>query len=251
MNIRDNKHTFAVYVPQLSSLIRSSGLHAQLTINDSDLYHRIYTVLRLRHEEIILFDDSQHIVFLLHDADRKKLVEGQIKAITTHQPFTPAITMLLPVLKREAFADALYACVELGANTIIPVITAKTQRGEAAFDMPRARKIMIAAAEQSKNFTIPTLISPMPLAAALVPCKSGMQFYADPAGEALLSCMSRLAAGAHDCTIAVGPEGGFVADEIALLQHHFFVPCALTPTILRAQQAVALTLGAFRAAVSF
>ena len=45
---------------------------------------------------------------------------------------------------------------------------------------------------------------------------------------------------------SVGPEGDLTLEEKAYLKQLGFVFCALTPTVLRAQQAVALGLGVLR-----
>jgi 16S rRNA U1498 N3-methylase RsmE len=43
-----------------------------------------------------------------------------------------------------------------------------------------------------------------------------------------------------------GPEGDFTLEEKELLKKHNFIAAQLTPTILRAQQAVAISLGVVR-----
>lgn len=48
---------------------------------------------------------------------------------------------------------------------------------------------------------------------------------------------------AQPVTLAIGPEGGFIEDEIASLQHAGFTPVALGPRILRVETAVAAVLG--------
>ncbi len=44
----------------------------------------------------------------------------------------------------------------------------------------------------------------------------------------------------------IGPEGDLTKEEKAYLKEQGFLFCALTPTVLRAQQAVALGLGILR-----
>jgi RsmE family RNA methyltransferase len=48
---------------------------------------------------------------------------------------------------------------------------------------------------------------------------------------------------AHAVTLAIGPEGGFIEEEIASLQRAGFTPVALGPRILRVETAVAAVLG--------
>ncbi len=64
--------------------------------------------------------------------------------------------MLLPLLKKIALEEALYACVELGAHSVQLVITNKSQH--TWVDLKKwcaCNEFMIAAAEQSKNFAFP------------------------------------------------------------------------------------------------
>ncbi len=46
--------------------------------------------------------------------------------------------------------------------------------------------------------------------------------------------------------ICSGPEGDLTCEEKRMLADANFLFCALTPTVLRAQQAVAVGLGSFR-----
>jgi RsmE family RNA methyltransferase len=48
---------------------------------------------------------------------------------------------------------------------------------------------------------------------------------------------------AQPVTLAIGPEGGFIEEEIASLQRIGFTPVALGPRILRVETAVAALLG--------
>ncbi len=62
------------------------------------------------------------------------------------------------MLKREAFEQAVYSLCEMGATSIYPVRTVKTaQSWGSEKDYVRVRTSMIAAAEQAKQFVIPTV----------------------------------------------------------------------------------------------
>ena len=47
----------------------------------------------------------------------------------------------------------------------------------------------------------------------------------------------------QSCTLAIGPEGGFIAEELASLERIGFVPVTLGARVLRVETAVAALIG--------
>ncbi len=235
-----SKHEFALHYADLAP-VKSGTL---VTISDPTLVHRMVTVLRLQKEdELILFDREQHVAVQIVVVGKKQL---QIKLgdLQKNKILTPTITVLLPLLKREAFADAIYSCVELGANNIQLVTTSKTHKNWTGNkELEHAHKVMIAAAEQSKNFAYPQLQSPMALQEL---GSSPHSYFFDPAGLPMQEILKNRFTQGDEITLMIGPEGDLTPQEKELLKSKGFIFCALTPTVLRAQQALALGLGAFR-----
>ncbi len=223
-------------------------------IQDPELVHRIGTVLRLeKGEEIVLFDVSHHWIATIIDIDPRRSVTIHFHDIHQNKRLSPAIDWLLPVLKREAFEEALYTLTELGATSIQPVLTQKTQRvwaGEK--EEVRCKKIMIAAAEQSKQYALPEIQPIIPLEMWLMKAQSPltMKLFFDaqgiPLGEALALIEHQKI---HHLIALAGPEGDLSYEEKLMITDQGFIFCALTPTVLRAQQAVAVGLGALRSLV--
>ncbi|HSW73784.1 MAG TPA: RsmE family RNA methyltransferase [Candidatus Limnocylindria bacterium] len=244
--MQTTKHQFAVYVAHLTDLLKTHPRTLRLT--DQDLVHRIGHVLRLAvNEDCILFDQTVHALVSITNI-AKKQVDGEVKTVNKNVLVEPSITVLLPLLKREALEEALYSCVELGANTVQLMTTQKVQRswgGEK--ELQRMHNIMVAAAEQSKNFAFPVLQSPvsLPDALAKVPSTS-TKLVAAVQGQPLLPCLSGIAGKKNPLVITFGPEGDFTQEEYRMLQDQHFTMCALTPTVLRAQQALVVLLGAVR-----
>jgi len=199
----------------------------------------------------ILFDRESHIRFELRSLTNKKYVEGFVKQRDNNAVLFPTITFLLPILKRTSFESALYSLVECGATKIQPVITHKASRqwgGQKEYN--RSLNIIVAAAEQSKNFSFPTLQEPITLQeyCALTQQKKIDKIFFDPAGEHVTHIVKKLnESQCTDLVLMVGPEGDLQQAEKRFLHTHGFQFCALTPTILRASQAVSLSVGMFRA----
>lgn len=182
----------------------------------------------------------------------KRLIVAQVKEVKKNTPLAPALTLYLPILKKEALEYAIYVAAQMGATTIIPIITEKSQRKIP--DHTRLEKIMIAACEQAKNFALPELKEPLTLSAALEGPTlhegtkgSTIKIYFDdegsPLGELLKENKTKTLA------VTLGPEGGFTKQETDLLQQASFTSYKLTPTILRSREAVTAGLGALRSLI--
>lgn len=238
-------HEFALYYQDLKSL---QPQNSQIIIVDEELAHRIMRVLRLHAgQELVLFDGNEwmRLVFEKEISKKSCMLMLQEQGITT--PFKTRIIVYLPLLKRESFETALYSLVEIGVAEIYLVSTAKTQRSFKE-DMARITRIMIAAAEQSKNFVMPHVHEPISFEMLVKKHDTNIpSLFFDPAGKPLLEMLSQVAASSpENIVVMVGPEGDLTPDEKTVLKQKNVQLCALTPTILRACQAVAVGVGALR-----
>lgn len=260
------QHEFALYYSSLSqdlALVNKSGLQSisiNLNIKDQLLLRRIGTVLRLRiGDSLVLFDRFISIQGLITQISSREAC----LTIQTSQAITrlaPTIVLGLPVLKQADLEQALYSAVELGATEIQLLQTAKSsvfRRNDT--EGSRIERIMIAAAEQSKNFALPKINSPLLLAdwcAFISNSQSKTKMGSGPsvtrialdvAGSSLRSIItSVLSPNSEKLILVVGPEGDFIDSERQLLKEAGFAFCALTPTVMRAHQAVTVGLGVFR-----
>ena len=243
---RDREHEFALYVHQLSTAV---GYQSDvLCINDVALIHRIVHVLRLQKEDaLVLFDQHMHVKASIQSVSKKAIV-CTLGTAVHNKVIAPHITVWLPLLKREAFEEAIYALVELGVNEVQLIHTAKEQRHWAGpKEMQRIHNIMVAAAEQSKNFAMTVLREPCQLSALFPLDKSIQGLFFDVEGQVLLDVALRMRQEKKEkYIVCVGPEGDLLDTEKFQLQKALFVFTRLTPTILRAQQAVAVGVGAVR-----
>lgn len=246
----DATHQFAFYCESVNAIRREARLDLhQLT--EPELVYRIITILRLeRNDRIILFDNQHHVFATIVGIDSKKSITVQIHEIAPNKQLAPTIHWLLPLLKREAFEEALYTLTELGAQTIQPVLTQKTVRFFGADrETIRCQKILRAAAEQSKQFSIPVLQPIIPLDIWLMKSQvpTVAKIFFDPKGLPLRETLALVEhQKAQEIIACAGPEGDLTYEEKLKLNDQGFIFCALTPTVLRAQQAVAVGLGAFR-----
>lgn len=130
------------------------------------------------------------------------------------------------------------------------VSTQKTQKGLAGSEkeFERLHRIIVAAAEQSKNFCFPTLHPPVPLERSLNLLQEGDTFiHFDPTGLPMFAVAQQLKNAPQTRTfLMIGPEGDLTSEEQVLIKKHNAIFCALTPTVLRSVQALAIGAGLIR-----
>lgn len=233
-----NKHLFSVHTQEI--LITGA-----VTFTAPEFLMRIQRVLRLSvGDTLLLFNDTHH-AYAVIQAYEKKGVICTIEQVQENRLLFPVTHWLLPVLEREAFEASLYSLAALGATTIQPIITQKSRRAWGnEKDCERAQRIMISACEQAKQFVIPAIKPAVSYADALVLIDpQATRIFFDPAGEHIASLLSIKA---DTFVIAVGPEGDLTEEEKKILKEHNFQFFSLTPTILRACDAVLVAQGIVR-----
>lgn len=245
----EDTHEFAFYYPETTHLGSHTILGALCTIEDRLLCHRVMHVLRIAQGEMfVLFDAHKHMSCVLQSVSERSL-KAIVNSYECNTCYAPHITFLLPLLKKEAFEESLYSLTELGVNTIQLVMTKKSYRSWGGQkELERIQRIMQAAAEQSKNFALPLVMAPIQLDVAVdsLPADATKIFF-DPEGCRVSNVVSSIQTSLNiRLVMSIGPEGDLTADEKNYLDEHGFVFCQLTPTILRARQAVAVSVGLLR-----
>jgi 16S rRNA (uracil1498-N3)-methyltransferase len=175
------------------------------------------------------------------------------------------ITLLLAVFKFDRMEWAIEKCTELNVTTIVPVIARRTEKHLAlAADkrVERWRRIAREAAEQSRRIAPPEIGDPVKLREALAEFNVGdipavvpdenisprqgrcghpdcdlRIVLAETESEAALSEILRARDKVSSLALAVGPEGGWTADELQLFEVSQWLAASLGNTILRAETA--------------
>jgi len=243
--VSDGKHIFAIYVPALDAVLAGGAC----ILSDALVVHRIAQVLRLSPlDQVILFDREQHATVQLETISKKK-VSGILLKREPNKTLTPEILFLMPILKKEALSHAIYSAVEVGANAIQLVRTQKSSRDISTHELERLERVAIAASEQSKQFAVPTLSSPIKLEEA-IEVSGDIKIFFDPCGQPASQVVPALQEQTmQKIVMFIGPEGDITQSEKALLHNSNWTFCALVPTILRSVQAVAVSLGIIRSMV--
>jgi len=159
------------------------------------------------------------------------------------------VTLLQALARGERMDFIVQKATELGVAAIVAFGGARSvvrlQGAALARRCEHWRAVAISACEQCGRNRVPTLTVVADLAAACAQSDAGcVRLLLAPDADRPLSSMVRETA---PISLAVGPEGGFGDDEIALAQRLGFQPCTLGPRVLRAETAPLAALAALQA----
>ena len=153
---------------------------------------------------------------------------------------TPNITLLLAIFKFDRMEWAIEKCTELGVSRIVPVIARRTDAHLASAAAKRSERwgrLTLQAAEQSRRAAPPEIAAPIKLQEAANQITSGLKIALTESEQQVL--LRDVLAGQPGAKIvlAVGPEGGWVDDELEFLKKAGWSSASLGSTILRAETA--------------
>jgi 16S rRNA (uracil1498-N3)-methyltransferase len=246
MHKADDKHIFAVYV---SDVLAKQKIFAgtTVTIIDEEIIHRILNVLRMPiGHKLILFDEKNNYLATLAETKKNKAITLDVHDIASNVKPKLDIEFVLPLLKKEALEETIYSLTEIGVSSISLVTSAKSQKDLIESQMIRLHKMKVAAAEQSKNFSMPTISKPISFEKFCTQfgdnAKTALLF--DPLGKSAFEMITQLQQQKiKKIACLIGPEGGLIQSEVQLAHQIGFVSCKLTDTVLRAVQAAAVGAG--------
>lgn len=211
-------------------------------------------VLRLeRGAPLILFNGDGYEFDASLASLAKHAVTAEIghKRIVDRESVLP-LTLVQAIARGEKMDWILQKATELGVARIVPVVTDRT---EVKLDAERAerrmahwRGVLASACEQCGRNRLPDLEPPQALdrwLAALGDAPA-LRLALLPEGDVTLRQFPQMDNGA---ILAIGPEGGFTANDVALLTQTGFHGLRLGPRILRTETAGLAALAALQAMV--
>lgn len=213
-----------------------------VTLSDQHAHYLLH-VMRVRPgEEVALFNSTEGEWRAEITGQSKREVFAQLKEqLRAHTPGPDAWLVFAPI-KHERIDYIAEKATELGVSDIWPVFTKHTIVSRVNVD--RLRSHAREAAEQCERVNVPELHEPRPLTTLLGAWpKDRRLFYGDESGrgqppKAVLPTLS-----AQPWALLIGPEGGFSADELALLRSlPYTTALSLGPRIMRADTAAVAAL---------
>ncbi len=150
-------------------------------------------------------------------------------------------TLLLALIKFDRFEWAVEKATELGVETIMPVETARSEKGleRAAWKrLERWRKIARESSQQARRALLPQILEPVPFEAA-IHHSAEYRYLLDeePGAQPLFEALPPAPNASDAVSLLVGPEGGWTAAERAAAVQAGWCGVSLGPLVLRAETA--------------
>ena len=180
----------------------------------------------------------------LHRAEITRVSEAEVVLMLHEELEANAalpLHLLLAVFKFDHFEWGIEKATELGVGSITPILARRTEKHLAQAAMKRVerwRRIALEASKQSRRTDVPTVANPGPLKTALEQETAATRILlSETEQEMTLSAALRTPGSPGELALAIGPEGGWTPEEMALFTTHKWRHVTLGPRILRAETA--------------
>jgi len=225
-----------------------------------DAAHHLGRVLRAQPGQLYELSDGQQVrLARIEKVARDQIDFALLEEIPSHHPSLD-ITLLLSIVKFDAFEWALEKSTELGVSTIVPLAAARSEKALLAAAAKRAQrwqKILAESSQQSRRLRVPQLQALKPPAEAFQSQAAGVLkliLSERPEAPPLRQAIDAIQATQPDpptqrAAMAIGPEGGWTEAEFAVAQSAAFREASLGKLILRSETAVAAALASLHYAL--
>ena len=179
----------------------------------------------------------------LHRAEITRVSEAEV-VFALHEELEAnaalPLHLLLAVFKFDHFEWAVEKATELGVGSITPVLARRTEKHLAQAAVKRVerwRRIALEAAKQSRRTDVPVIGEPVLLKAALEKEAAGTRILLSETEQEVSLTAAIEVSDKTELALAIGPEGGWTPEEMALFTTHEWRHVTLGPRILRAETA--------------
>jgi len=212
-----------------------------------DAAHHLGRVLRAEPGQLYELSDGTSVwLGKIEFADKNQIDFSLVEAIPQQTPLLDT-TLLLAVVKFDAFEWAIEKATELGVSRIVPLAAARSETGllsAAEKRTERWKRILFEASQQARRVRLPLLESVAAPKAAFTAVDSQIKLMLSERHEAqaLRKVLDRQTGG--KVALAIGPEGGWTEEEFAAAGKAGFGEASLGSLILRTETAVTACLAA-------
>ena len=220
---------------------------------EGEAAHHLVRVLRAHPGQLYELSDGHRVCLARIETVKRNRVEFSLTEELPAHESTIRITLLLSIVKFDAFEWALEKATELGVDTIVPLAAARSEKALLVAAPKRAQrwnKILLEASQQSRRLGLPVLMPLAKVEEAFSSHKNGLRVLLSERPEAppLRAVLEGQAAAT--VALAIGPEGGWTDPETQTAQRSGFQEASLGGLILRTETAVIAALASLNYALS-
>lgn len=201
-------------------------------LKEPRLLNQWVKVLRFKPgQQVVLFDGIEHerlykITEFEKDAVHLELITDFVRKTPTKE-----IYLFWSLLKKDKNDWVLQKCTELGVSHFIPLLAERSQK--TGFNIERAAKIVMEAAEQCGRSDLPRLRQPLLLQTALTEYGPKIPLLVAEQNDLIKSVQPNY----KEVGVLIGPEGGWSDSEKQLFQTQELGRLGLGDFTLRAETA--------------
>ena len=228
---------------------------ADTAVMEGEAAHHLGRVLRAQPGQLYELSDGRQVrLGRIEKVARDRIEFALLEEIPSHQPAID-VTLLLSIVKFDAFEWALEKATELGVSTVVPLAAARSEKALLAAAGKRAerwKKILAEASQQSRRVRVPELQAvsqPAQAFAAQDAAVAKVMLSERPDVPTLRQILQAEPARKQAAVLAVGPEGGWTDAEFTAAQSGGFREASLGKLILRTETAVAAALASINYAL--
>ena len=197
--------------------------------------HHLLRVLRLSPgAEIEVFDGAGNAFsarFVGMDKEDRCLVERDVVLAAREPEFGLAVGVAVP--KGDGLTAIVRQLAELGANSITPLLTERSEGRATPARLARWRAAALSGTRQCGRATVPTVVAPTSFADWLRGQHGPDRWIASPGSPRAVPSTVPGPVASGDRVLGIGPEGGFTATELEDAYRHEFRRLDLGERILR------------------
>jgi 16S rRNA (uracil1498-N3)-methyltransferase len=246
---------------------------------EGEAAHHLGRVLRAQAGQVYELSDGAHVrLARVESVGRDRVEFALLEELPAYQPSLD-VTLLLSIVKFDAFEWAIEKATELGVTSIVPLAAARSEKALLAAAAKRAdrwKKILLEASQQSRRVRLPALAhlaksegafssynddeplriilsegASAPSLRTILKKRAGWKPALQNGGVKSPLQAQALQKGGQVTTavLAIGPEGGWTDSEFDAARAAGFQEASLGRLILRTETAVIAALAALNYAL--
>jgi 16S rRNA (uracil1498-N3)-methyltransferase len=212
---------------------------------EGDTAHHLGHVLRAQKDQLYELSDGTAAWLGRIESVGRNRVEFALLEPLPAPALSVEVTLLLSIVKFDAFEWAIEKATELGVGTIVPLAAARSEKGLLAAAEKRSQRwqrILVEASQQSRRLGVPVLEKLGKPGQAFAAQADSFRVMLSERADAPSIRKVLAVAKSSRAALAIGPEGGWTDEEIAAARAAGFHEASLGQLILRTETAVVASL---------